>query len=245
MKWFKHLTASGNDPDIGDLMDELGFKGYYMFFRTLEIMSEEFSFDNPGEITVKFSWFLDQFSHRIRSDSVQKFLKITQKNGRITSKREGRYITINCPKLKELADEYTAKMLSQMSGVNRDLIGNESVPKKKEVRIKKKERKEKEKTEEEASSTKINFSYEKKIWENITDEDKELWAKAYPACNIRAELLKMAVWLLADKTRKKIQYKRFITGWLSRSQDSGGTKGIEKKSRHERMFGDKNENVIR
>ena len=49
----------------------------------------------------------------------------------------------------------------------------------------------------------------------------------------------MASWLIADPKRLKSNYKKFINGWLSRTQDSGGTKGIEKKSRHERMFGGK------
>ena len=62
-------------------------------------------------------------------------------------------------------------------------------------------------------------------WENITDEAVALWEKAYPACDIERELTKMATWILANpKKGKKSNYSRFITNWLSRAQDNGGTK---------------------
>lgn len=50
------------------------------------------------------------------------------------------------------------------------------------------------------------------------------WAEAYPAVDVRAELLKMKAWSESNpkraKTRKGIT--RFINSWLSKEQDSGG-----------------------
>jgi hypothetical protein len=61
-------------------------------------------------------------------------------------------------------------------------------------------------------------------WDGITDEDRVSWAKAYPACDIVTELAKAVEWILANPARgKKSNYRRFITNWLSRSQDRGGT----------------------
>jgi hypothetical protein len=60
-------------------------------------------------------------------------------------------------------------------------------------------------------------------WDGIGEEDKAAWIKAYPACDIEIELAKMAEWLKANPTKKKSNYRRFITNWLSRSQDRGGT----------------------
>lgn len=61
-------------------------------------------------------------------------------------------------------------------------------------------------------------------WENITDEDRVSWAKAYPACDIVTELAKAVEWILANPARgKKSNYRRYIVSWLSRTQDSGGS----------------------
>ena len=71
---------------------------------------------------------------------------------------------------------------------------------------------------------KINFNFETGKWENITEKDKELWREAYPACDIKLELAKMADWLLSNPDKKKKNYRRFITNWLSRTQEKGGSK---------------------
>jgi len=38
----------------------------------------------------------------------------------------------------------------------------------------------------------------------------------------------MKAWLLSNPEKKKKNYRRFITNWLSRSQEKGGTKNIVK-----------------
>ena len=71
----------------------------------------------------------------------------------------------------------------------------------------------------------ILFDFDKKKFLNIEDEDVQIWKDAYPKCNMKIELNKMRAWLIADPKRRKKNYKRFINNWLSRTQDSGGTKG--------------------
>lgn len=53
----------------------------------------------------------------------------------------------------------------------------------------------------------------------------EQWQQAYPAVNIRQELLRMISWLNANPKRKKTRrgVDRFITTWLMKEQDRGGT----------------------
>jgi len=75
-------------------------------------------------------------------------------------------------------------------------------------------------------SSSIAFSFSSKKWENITNEDVALWSETYPACRIKIELLKMGDWLLSNPTKRKKNYRRFISNWLVRSQDKGGTKGV-------------------
>ena len=77
---------------------------------------------------------------------------------------------------------------------------------------------------------KINFNFDKEEWENITPKDKADWEQAYPACDIDIELAQMREWLKANPDKRKKNYRRFITNWLSRSQEKGGTKKRKKKS---------------
>lgn len=85
-----------------------------------------------------------------------------------------------------------------------------------------------------SSSNKITFSFQNKKWEGITKEDFDNWQETFPACDIRIELLRMTEWLLSNPTKKKKNYRRFITNWLTRSQDKGGTKGFSGYSPPER-----------
>lgn len=75
----------------------------------------------------------------------------------------------------------------------------------------------------------IFFDFDKKKFSHIEEEDIQIWKDAYPKCDIKLELNKMRAWLIADPKRRKKNYKRFINNWLSRTQDSGGTKGINGK----------------
>jgi len=70
----------------------------------------------------------------------------------------------------------------------------------------------------------IVFSFESRQWEGISPQDKQAWVAAYPACDVDLELLKMGQWLLANPQKRKKNYRRFITNWLNRTQDSGGTR---------------------
>lgn len=73
------------------------------------------------------------------------------------------------------------------------------------------------------SEPKIFFDFKKEKFLNIKEKDIEGWKKAYPACEIEMELEQMKQWLLSNPDKKKKLYRRFITNWLSRSQDRGGS----------------------
>lgn len=59
---------------------------------------------------------------------------------------------------------------------------------------------------------------------NVPLSKIEQWQQAYPAVDIRQELLRMISWLDANPKRKKTRrgIDRFITTWLSKEQDRGG-----------------------
>lgn len=52
----------------------------------------------------------------------------------------------------------------------------------------------------------------------------ELWAKAYPAIDLKTELAKAAAWLIANPKNRKSNYARFLTSWFVRAQDRAPTK---------------------
>ena len=124
MKWFKHLVASGDDPDIDAAMIEFGSDGYYVFFRTLEIMSREFDVAAPGQNT--FYWEFLRKRYRISPRKLLKILSFFQQKDRIFFRvydvEKIRMIQLNCPKLKVLCDEYAQKKLVK----NRDSVGTKS-----------------------------------------------------------------------------------------------------------------------
>jgi hypothetical protein len=61
-------------------------------------------------------------------------------------------------------------------------------------------------------------------WQGITDTDRQGWAVAYPAAVVTQELAKAEEWLRAHPSRAvRKNWRKFLTGWLSRCQDKGGT----------------------
>jgi hypothetical protein len=61
-------------------------------------------------------------------------------------------------------------------------------------------------------------------WEGITPEDREIWGRAYPACDIDNELSKMIAWSRAAGAKgQKSNWSAFITRWLAKTQDFGGS----------------------
>ena len=71
---------------------------------------------------------------------------------------------------------------------------------------------------------KPSVSHEKIVFDGSSFQNVngqlEGWKKAYPAVNVENELLKAAVWLIANPKNKKSNYARFLTNWISKAQDS-------------------------
>ena len=55
-------------------------------------------------------------------------------------------------------------------------------------------------------------------FQNINGQLK-VWQTAFPAIDVQGEINKAAAWLMANPKNKKSNYERFLTNWLSRSQD--------------------------
>lgn len=90
------------------------------------------------------------------------------------------------------------------------------------------------KSKSKSYSSSLSFNKNLKEWEGIQEEDRKRWEAAYPACDIDIELKRMIEWILANPQKgKKSNWRRFITNWLTRQQDRGGTKGSKEESLHD------------
>jgi len=123
MKWFKHISDSGDDPDIDDAITLFGYKANYIFWRVLELMAREFNINNPGKNTFSLSFFKSKL--RTNWGPTSEVLEFYQTRHRIYfelfNNNGLRSIRLNCPKLKELCDEYTQKLLKE----NRETVPTE------------------------------------------------------------------------------------------------------------------------
>jgi len=146
IKWFKHISDSLDDPFIFNLIDRFGGDGYLVFFGTLEVMAREFDINSPGicQLSVKFLAKKLQISVK----KLKIILKFCSENERIFAEFNGCLLTLTCPKLKDMCDEFTRKVLNKketdnakMSGASQD---TNPINYPLEVRSKKKEEEEEE-----------------------------------------------------------------------------------------------------
>jgi len=58
-------------------------------------------------------------------------------------------------------------------------------------------------------------------WVGITDTNRELWSRAYPALDLESELAGAMAWVLANPvlTKRRRDWPRFLVGWLKRAQN--------------------------
>jgi hypothetical protein len=63
----------------------------------------------------------------------------------------------------------------------------------------------------------------------ITQQQIDEWKSLYPAVDVEQEIRKMIGWLNASPDRRKTHkgILRFVNGWLSKTQDRGGTNGYQ------------------
>lgn len=64
-------------------------------------------------------------------------------------------------------------------------------------------------------------------WAGITETDRQGWRVAYPAVDLDIEIARAGEWLRSNPAKApRSNYRRFLTGWLSRTQDRGGSHGF-------------------
>lgn len=117
MKWIKHdVTTTRNSKEISIFLSETGLEGYGFYWRVLEIIAEQIDADNISD-TVTFplkTWckLIGNRPQTIRklagmSDVLDVFEVGLKKEYDIEM------LTIGCPHILKIADEYTARVLKK------------------------------------------------------------------------------------------------------------------------------------
>ena len=111
MEWFKHKTASIDDPDIIEAEDRFGESGYNVFFKILEVYGDEFKkVGKDGNLRI--SKRVVGRKLRKRWSRVELILKYYQTKLRIfstTDETDENYVFINIPDFIALASNWTRR----------------------------------------------------------------------------------------------------------------------------------------
>lgn len=112
MKWFKHHTDLLARSDAQICLDRFGAIGPYAWIRLLETLAEHLNIDDPGMFIesardIRTSCFPGCYLKRMI-----KMLDFFKSMGWLKYKIYGDEIIFNCNIIKELADEYTEKVLA-------------------------------------------------------------------------------------------------------------------------------------
>lgn len=84
-------------------------------------------------------------------------------------------------------------------------------------------------TEKSVAAPSVTFDFESGSFIGITDKMIQTWSEAYPAVDVRLEIKKAALWQKTNPHKRKKKYDKFLTAWISRTQERGGSRDYYKK----------------
>lgn len=215
MKWFKHPASSGDSQFIRYLIDQHGLEGYAMFWLILEDLADNFDPAAPdARIWLNIS--------KIRSKTGATFAKILKLFHTLSSDfnkfpwqiaitKDQKMIGIYSPKLKELADEYTVKMMRSKVGTKSEVAPEQEV----EVEVEE---------EREYKDIPYPYVYRGKMLE-VGKRDHCVLEKKFPDYHLDRIYIDAGEW--ADRTLSEgvVSPVSFITRWVRNNPD------VNKKSR--------------
>lgn len=81
----------------------------------------------------------------------------------------------------------------------------------------------------------------------VSQADVDEWTQAFPAVDVMQELRNIRQWCLANPKQRKtaVGAKRFITSWLTRSQNKGGSRRLAGGSSQQSTFRQVTEELMR
>ncbi len=114
MLWFRHFSDASSDDKLLRVIDEFGFEGYGVYWAIIEriaVQMEPKSSRHDVTLSVKNWRKVTSFSPK----KLEKYLNFLQDLSLIFLEKRENLITISCPKLLFLRDEYSRKR-ARLSG---------------------------------------------------------------------------------------------------------------------------------
>ena len=113
MLWFKHYNNLLSDSRVQIAMDKFGEKAPYAFMRLMEMMAEQFNPETPTFFLFSTRQLFTAIFPKCCRNTGKKILEFFQDMGFFKYKILYREIHFNCNLIKDLADEYTQKVLAK------------------------------------------------------------------------------------------------------------------------------------
>lgn len=107
MEWFKHKTASHDDPDISDCEDIYGDAGYSIFFKLLEVYGQEFNHLDDGWLDVSQTFVRRKL--RKTWTKVEQVLNFYQGKNRLCYTAEHGRLKYKVPNFIDIASNWTKR----------------------------------------------------------------------------------------------------------------------------------------
>jgi hypothetical protein len=119
MPWFKHLIK--DSQFIDELVLEYGGDGYYVYYRTIEVMAENYNIEKPAENMFHWDYYYGKF-YRISKLKIRKVLLTCSEKYKSSDGKKGihfeewqGYLFLKCIKLEGLADRWTKETVRKLS----------------------------------------------------------------------------------------------------------------------------------
>lgn len=107
MRWFKHYADASDDEFIAIIEDRFGLEGYARWWKLLEVIAKQM--DKTGRCSATYPLYKWETFLKAKRKQMLCFLEATEKQGKTKLIRSGNVLTIECPKLLEIRDEYSKK----------------------------------------------------------------------------------------------------------------------------------------
>lgn len=226
--YFPHDNNMRNDRKIKAVRARFGTEAYAIYCMILETLAEE-NFLQIPYTEANLDMLAGDFS--ISVYRLREVLNYFLRDGiALFAVQDG---MLRCPQLERRVEPVFQKRGKLLQELRRNVVSGAETPHNPVVsgtestQSKVKESKEKNINTSVPTQTKIAFDVVTGAWMYILEKDFKIWRDAYPACDIQQELYRAAAWIVANPQKgKKKNYRRFLTNWLARCQERGGTHGF-------------------
>lgn len=228
MKWFKHMTCSGDDEKLSAIMDELGMEGYGFYWRLLEVVAEKL--DQNGEPSCQFSAKKWGNFFQFSAKKFLKFAQILAEKRLISVEISENFVKIDIPNLLKYRDNYQKKCEQTSKKPSSDNNNNSIKEEEKEAEEdincaeQKKFAQAQQKKEKDDALVVAEIPLANGTGFPVTETHVKEFTTAYPGVDVMAQLREIRAWCIANPKRRKTKNGalRFINSWLDKEQNKAG-----------------------